>query len=117
MKDDPNLWLEDIIEASDEISKYTNNVAQDEFVRDSMRYNATIRMISVIGDAITNLEKGFKEKYPQVPWQQIKDMRNILIHEYWQTDLDQVYLSATKEVPELRHLVQEILDRLTSSKS
>lgn len=80
-----------------------------DFVKESMRYNATIRLISIIGEAITHLEHDFKDTYPQIPWQKIRAMRNRLIHEYWQTDLKQVYLSASKEVPVLKQTVEQIL--------
>jgi uncharacterized protein with HEPN domain len=101
MKKTPIFFLEHIIEAAGEIATYVEGISQENFINDSMRYNATIRMITVIGEAISQLESNFKNSYPEIPWQQIKSMRNRLIHEYWQTDLEQVYISATKETPEL----------------
>lgn len=71
-----------------------------------MRYNATIKQIENIGEAIKNLEKNFTDQYPQVPWAEIKAMRNILIHEYWQTDLDEIYHTATSDIPALKQILQ-----------
>lgn len=111
----PHIWLEDIIDACNSISDYVENVSEKDFVNDDMRYNASIRMISVIGESIANLEDKFKDSYPQIPWQEVKAMRNRLIHEYWQTDLEQVYLSCTQEVPDLRKMVKDILNEIADS--
>lgn len=117
MKKTPKFFLEHIIQATDEISAYVNGISQEDFIKDSMRYNATIRMITVIGEAISQLENSFKDSFPEIPWQQIKSMRNRLIHEYWQTDLEQVYISATQEAPELKSLITKILNSLPNSES
>lgn len=109
MNKTPLFFLEHIIRASSEIETYTKNISLEKFLNDSMRYNATIRMVSVIGEAIAKLEKEFKTAHPQIPWREIQSMRNRLIHEYWQTDLEQAYVSAQKDVPLLRSMAEDIL--------
>ena len=82
-----------------------------------MRYNATIRQIEVIGEAIRNLEKSFTSQYPDIPWKEIIAMRNILIHEYWQTDIPEIYATAVEDVPELQRLVNSILQDLKTQEA
>jgi uncharacterized protein with HEPN domain len=77
-----------------------------------MCYNASIWQIEVIGEAISKLEADFTNKYPEIPWNDIKAMRNILIHEYWQTDIEEVYDTIKNDLPNLKKLITPILNQL-----
>ncbi|KKT58541.1 MAG: hypothetical protein UX91_C0006G0078 [Candidatus Amesbacteria bacterium GW2011_GWB1_47_19] len=58
---------------------------------DEEKQDAIIRKLEVIGEAVANLEDKFKQDYPNIPWQDIADMRNRLIHEYFAVDLGLVW--------------------------
>jgi len=45
--------------------------------------NLAARQIALIGEAMDSLSSEFREKYPDLPYQEAKDMRNFLIHEYF----------------------------------
>ena len=55
----------------------------------------------LIGEAAASISDAFKAAHPEVPWAVMKQMRNILVHEYMQTNMDIVWDTATKDVPEL----------------
>ena len=55
----------------------------------------------LIGEASAAISDEFKTAHPEVPWAVMKQMRNILVHEYMQTNMDIVWDTATKDVPEL----------------
>ena len=80
-----------------------------------MCHNATIRQIEVIGEAISKLETDFTNNYPEIPWKDIKAMRNILIHEYWQTDVNEVYNTVKNDLPQLKQLILPIVEKLQSN--
>ncbi len=110
----PEFFIKHIIAAIAEIESYTTNIDKQTFLSEPMRYNATIRQIEIIGEAISHLESNFKDQYPNIPWQAIKDMRNILIHEYWQTDVLEIYNTVKSDIPELKKLILPILQDLES---
>ncbi|MFX1327521.1 MAG: DUF86 domain-containing protein [Promethearchaeota archaeon] len=49
---------------------------------------SVIRRIEIIGEAVKNMPDDFKETYPKIPWKQIVDMRDILIHQYFGIELN-----------------------------
>ena len=56
-----------------------------------MRYSAVIREFEIIGEAVSKLPEHIKTGNPDIHWQDIKDFRNILVHEYFGVDLEIVW--------------------------
>ena len=75
--------------------------------RDSLCYNFIL-----IGEAVAAISDGFKTAHPAVPWAVMKQMRNILVHEYMQTNMDIVWDTAVKDVPPLVAVLKELQKEL-----
>lgn len=109
MKKDPKIFLKHIVESIEEIEKYTKGVSKEEFFKDSKSQDAVIRRIEIIGEAVKNLPSGFKNKHPEISWPEIAGMRDVLIHEYFGVDLDIVWETIKKDLPDLKEKILEIL--------
>jgi uncharacterized protein with HEPN domain len=77
------LYLTDILESGRAIQSYVQGIEFKGFADDRMRYTAAIREFEIIGEAVGKLPEDIKAKHPNVPWREIKDFRNMLIHEYF----------------------------------
>ena len=93
------LYLTDILESGLAIQSYVAAVEFDIFCKDRMRYSAVIREFEIIGEAVAKLPEEIKTKYPDVPWREIKDFRNMLIHEYFGVDLKIVWHTIFQDLP------------------
>ncbi len=104
------LNLEALIEAIDKIEIYSKNFnSADEFYHDSKSFDATMMQFVVIGEIISRIDKNFKNKHNHIPWQKIKDFRNIIAHNYFGIDADEIWeIINTKLLP----LKKEILKLL-----
>ena len=111
-KRNPRLYLEDIVEAINKIERYTAGMTLDVFSETDMAVDAVIRNIEVIGEAIKNLPAETKALHNEVPWQQIVDTRNKIIHEYFGVDLSILWHSVQEEIPTLKRQVMQILEDL-----
>jgi uncharacterized protein with HEPN domain len=74
--------LEDINEALERIGEYVENMDYVSWAKDRKTIDAVIRNLEIIGEAAIHIPDSIQEKYMEIPWVQIKGMRNILIHEY-----------------------------------
>ena len=68
--------------------------------------------IPLIGESVRNVANELTELNPATPWSQIIGMRNILIHNYFGVDLDEVWNVVEKDIPRLRHTVSELIQQL-----
>ena len=69
--------------------------------------------LQIIGEAVARLSDSLKEKHPEVPWRQIIAMRNILVHDYFAVDVDEVWAVVEHELPGLKSKIDSILQSLT----
>ncbi|MBT0651686.1 HepT-like ribonuclease domain-containing protein [Geomobilimonas luticola] len=102
------LYSQDILDAGAAIQSYVQGITFAEFVRDRMRYSAVIREFEIIGEAVGKLSATLKDRYPDIPWQDIKDFRNLLAHEYFGVDLEIVWNTIHNDLPMLLEAVQKI---------
>ena len=94
-----DLYLTDIIESGRAIQSYVQGVEFADFINDRMRYAAVIREFEIVGEAVGKLPESIKAGYPDVPWREIRDFRNILIHEYFGVDLRLVWHAIHQDLP------------------
>ena len=81
-----------------------------DFENDTEFQFASGMCIIQIGELVTRLHEDFTEKHPEIPWRQIKGMRNIYAHDYDVIDNDTIWETITEEIPDLKKKLQNILD-------
>ena len=107
-KEEIELLLDDIIEASNRISRYIKYLDSDFFMEDIIIQDAVIRNFEIIGEAVKNLPQDFREKYPYINWRGASGMRDKLIHGYFGIDLSILWNTAKKDLPQFSREIIEI---------
>lgn len=115
-RNDPQIFLEDIVESIDPIRSYTRDTTYEQFSNNRLEQDAIIRRIEIIGEAVKNLPMKVRQKYPKIPWKYIAGTRDILIHEYFRVNLMLAWRVATIEVPKLRHDILRIINEMKKEK-
>ena len=100
------FWFEDIIEALDRIFRYVKDLDYDGWIKDQKTIDAVIRNLEIIGEAAANVPHEIQDLYADIPWYQMKGMRNILIHEYFGVDNDVLWNTIKKDLPVLKEKLQ-----------
>jgi uncharacterized protein with HEPN domain len=95
------LLLQDMLEAVDVIARYTPD-SFERFESDPPVQSHIIRHIAIIGEAASRLPKEVRDAHVDIPWRQMSDMRNIVIHVYHGINWLRVYETARDHVPQLR---------------
>jgi uncharacterized protein with HEPN domain len=107
-KRDPRVYLEDILHAIARIGEYTAE-GNASFVASPLIQDGVIRQLSIIGEAAAKLPAGTKATHPAVPWREIVGMRNVIIHDYAETDLETVWLVVERDLAPLKTAVEAML--------
>lgn len=74
----------DILNAIDRCETYKQHLRSDEL--GSMAYDAVLRNLGVIGEAVRALPPETRDAMPDVPWASIAGLRNIVVHEYFRVN-------------------------------
>lgn len=101
-------FIEHILEAIDKANRFTDGMDFETFLSDEKTQEALIRQFELIGEAVGHLDETFSSSHPEIPWRDIKSMRNHLIHEYWDIDLRDVWETLQVDIPVLQHFFEEI---------
>jgi uncharacterized protein with HEPN domain len=111
MRDDRERIL-DMLEAVDSIERYAGK-GREVFERDELIQTWVVHHLEIIGEAASRLELPFREAHSEVPWAQIIAMRNLIVHEYFGIDFEEVWLVVERDLPELKEKLNEICEELT----
>ena len=103
------MRLEHIAEAIQRLQTHAGNLSEAELQKDVLRYYGIVKNIEIIGESARMLTEQFKETHPEVEWRSISDMRNFLVHEYFQVDSEVVFSVIHNEIPELQSHVSRYL--------
>lgn len=108
--------LDEILESIELIQEWSNGRATpDDYMKSHngvMAFNACVMRIQVIGEQVGKLLKDESkplDRYPQIPWLAIYDMRNIISHEYANIDEDLVVSVINDDIPQLKKVIEELL--------
>lgn len=106
-----NLFLQDILENINDIKEFIKDYTFEKFVEDKKTINAVTRSFEIIGEAVANLPENLKSKYNYVPWKDIKNFRNIIIHQYWSVDYEAEWSIIKTKLDLLEKQIKEIIEK------
>ena len=104
----PRNWrlrVEDMLDALCTARGFVAEMTQREFRGDRRTVDAVVRNLEVAGEAARHVPDDVRNRFPQVPWQDLADLRNILVHEYFGVDLGILWQAVQFE---LRPLIEAL---------
>jgi uncharacterized protein with HEPN domain len=109
MKRDDTVYLQHVLDAIAKIETYLLGIDEPTFYIQSLIQDGVIRQLEIIGEATKRIAPATRSMAPQIPWSAIAGMRDKLIHDYFGVNLQQVWLTAITDIPELKVSVTSIL--------
>jgi uncharacterized protein with HEPN domain len=93
--------LLDIVQAAQLIVEFMQGIDRAAFEHDLKTQSAVLHQLMVMGEAVKRLSSELRERYSEIPWTLVAGMRDRLIHGYDAVDKDEVWKTATVDVPNL----------------
>jgi uncharacterized protein with HEPN domain len=109
MNKSDKVYLYDIRDSLDEIQGIVGNRSSEEVLKDHGGYYGVLYLLAVIGEATGKLSEDFKKEYPDIPWDKMKGMRNVLIHEYAGVSFGVVWRTVNESLPKLRSIIEKAI--------
>jgi uncharacterized protein with HEPN domain len=98
--------LDSIAKISEYLEKFTKF---SDLESDSKSFDAVLMNFIVIGEMVSKLSSEFKKQNKSVPWNKIKNLRNIIAHNYFGIDPLEVWQIAVNELPKFKNQLLEII--------
>ena len=111
MRDDAGR-LQDILDSIQRIQERIGGGRQ-RFESDEMLQVWVVHHLQIIGEAARSISPVLRDAHPGIPWTSVIAMRNLLVHEYFGIDIEEVWSTAVNDLPLLRPLVETILAELS----
>ena len=100
--------LRDVLEAIDRIQQQAAK-GRPAFDGEPLLQVWVIHHLEIIGEACRGLSAQLRDRHPAVPWAAIIGMRNILVHDYFGLNLEEVWAAVERDLPSLKQQIQAIL--------
>lgn len=110
MKNKEYMSLKKMIEYINKALKYTEGCDFKSFSSNEEKVDATVFAISQIGELVKNISKDTMEKYSNIEWIIIKNLRNKIVHDYEGIKLNFIWDIITKDIIQLKVDLEKILE-------
>ena len=102
--------LEDILDAANTITRYVAAHDRESFLADDQAVDAVAFNLLAIREAAAHVPPQVQERAPDIPRHQMRAMRNVLVHEYFQVDAGVIWATATTSLPPVLDALRNVLD-------
>ena len=111
MNPNKNIFrLEHVVESIEKIEFIIKDLSYVQYLEDWIKQDAIVRNIEIIGEAIRNVDEELIRMYPKVPWKEARGMRNLLVHEYFRIEHEEVWRTLKQDLPNLKIQILSIIN-------
>jgi len=111
---DPRERILDMLEAIARIERHIAG-GRAKFEKDELIQTWVIHHLQIVGEAAAKLGREFHEENPSIPWLQVVAMRNVLVHDYFGVDVEEVWRVVEPDLPELKSKLEKLADEIEKS--
>ena len=101
-----------ILHECEYLQKESKENSFEEFMKNERLSKAICRSLEIIGEACNKIHPDIKGMYPYIPWREISDIRNKIIHHYFGIDYDIVWDTVKTDIPELQENITLIINKI-----
>lgn len=84
-------------------------MSPEDFLDNVPMQDAVVRRIQIIGEAVKKLPDDIRDRAPEIPWRKIAGIRDKVIHDYVDVDIELIWGIIQKDLQPLKEKVQELL--------
>ena len=104
--------LKDMLQMCREIEEFTVGMSFVEFQQDAKTIKAVLYNLVIVGEVAGQLLPEIEFLNPEIPWIDIRGIRNLIIHEYFRVDLSIVWQTVQVDLPPLQQQLQASIEEL-----
>ena len=107
---DPMVRVRHMLDHAREAVEMVRGRSRADLDLDRQLNLALVRLMEVVGEAATGVPEEFRARHHQVPWRDVADLRNRLIHGYDTVDFDRLWAIIQDDLPPLIKQLEAIVE-------
>ncbi|WP_425154634.1 DUF86 domain-containing protein [Candidatus Palauibacter sp.] len=108
MRDD-DAYLLDMLLAARDAEEFASDLTFEKFEHDKLHQHAIIKAIEIIGEAANRVSAETRDLHSEIPWLEIVGMRNRLVHAYFEVDVELLWETVQRDIPDLISLIEPLV--------
>ena len=109
--------LRDILEAIERVDAYAKGITFEQFCLDRKTIEAAQFNFIVIGEAARHVPEDIVAQHPEVAWREMRGLRNIVAHAYFNVSLPVVWETMVSDLPPLVAAIRELLEQIEAGQT
>lgn len=106
---DWRLRIEDILDAAGRIARYVEGKDLAAFESDDLTLDAVSRCFGIIGEAARHVPDDVLAAHPEIPWAEMRAMRNVVVHQYFGVTNETLWKTAREDLPAIVEPLRRLL--------
>ena len=86
------------------------DMSEEKFLKDEILKRALSMTVINVGELVKTVTEDLRTAHREFPWKVVAGMRDVTAHRYQTLRMEDVYVTVHDEYPELRQMLQRILD-------
>jgi uncharacterized protein with HEPN domain len=104
-----DAWLLDMLQSARKALEYARGVSENQFMTDSLRQDAILRQLTILGEASKKISNEMRVTHPEIPWRKVAGFRDVVVHDYFGVDLKEVWRIIRRDLPALAKLLEPLV--------
>ena len=109
--------LRDILEAIERVDAYAKGITFEQFCLDRKTIEAAQFNFIVIGEAARHVPEDIVAQHPEVAWREMRGLRNIVAHAYFNVSLPVLWETMVSDLPPLVAAIRELLEQIEAGQT
>ncbi|MEK6409293.1 MAG: DUF86 domain-containing protein [Acidobacteriota bacterium] len=101
--------LLDMLKAARKVLEYASGLDEPNFMASSRDQDAILRQLTIVGEAAKRVSEEFRASHPEVPWRRVAGFRDVVVHDYFKVDLEEVWRIVQGDVRELIAVIEPLV--------
>ncbi|MEP6894263.1 MAG: HepT-like ribonuclease domain-containing protein [Chloroflexota bacterium] len=102
-------YLRHIVDAIEQLERYTRGMSESEFASRVMVQDASARQVGIVSQAARNISMEFQDLHPKIPWETLSTVHSQIIGEDYKLKLPTALEVIQDDLPPLKHILRKLL--------
>lgn len=115
MRSNAGRWIADILRNAQRARVFVDELTPEALAADELRLYGALHALTLVGEAAKRVSPEVRARFPAVPWKAMAGLRDVIVHQYDELDVEAIHRTATRDAEHLIARLPSVLTALDGS--